>query len=174
MAVQGNHNKFNDRGERSYHSFRSQDRLTDNINGGRRSEQQDRDHFSGRRFEQDRRRFGPRRGRPHCSHCGEPGHWVQTCYELHGYPAGHPKARHNSARRFNHSNKSETIFNGKPAANHVSENFAKDNGKSVVGISEAQLKQLLSLLNDKGAESSSQAHAVTKPGSGYEEDDWFG
>nr|TKS00123.1 hypothetical protein D5086_0000186040 [Populus alba] len=69
---------------------------------------------------------------------------------------GHPKAKHNSARRFNHSNKS--------AANHVSESFAKDNGKSVVGISETQLKQLLSLLNDKGAESSSQAHAVTKPG----------
>ncbi|XP_073260546.1 uncharacterized protein [Populus alba] len=164
MAVQGNHNKFNDRGERSYHSFRSQDRLTDNINEGRRSEQQDKDHFSGRRFEQDRHRFGPRRGRPHCTHCGEPGHWVQTFYELHGYPAGHPKAKHNSARRFNHINKSETIFNGRPATNHVSESFAKDNDKSVVGISKTQLKQLLSLLNDKGAESSSQANAVTKPG----------
>ena len=46
----------------------------------------------------------------------------------------------------------------------MSESFAKENGKSVVGISETQLKQLLSLLNDKGVESSSQAHAVTKPG----------
>jgi len=73
-AVQSNNSKFNDKGEHSYHSFRSQDGLTDNINGGRRFEQ-DRDNFSGgRRFEQDRRRFGPRRGRPHCSHCGEPGH----------------------------------------------------------------------------------------------------
>jgi hypothetical protein len=45
----------------------------------------------------------------------------------------------------------------------VLESFAKENGKSVVGISETQLKQLLSLLNDKGAESSSQAHAITKP-----------
>lgn len=60
--------------EKQRHSFRSQDGLTDNINGGRRFEQ-DKDNFSGgRRFEQDRRRFGPRRGRPHCSHCGEPGH----------------------------------------------------------------------------------------------------
>jgi len=155
-TVQSNNSKFNDKGERSYHSFRSQDGLTDNINGGRRFEQ-DRDNFSGGcRFEQDRHRFGPRRGRPHCSHCGERGHWVQTCYELHRYPAGHPKAKHNSVRHFNHSNKS--------IANHVSESFAKENGKSVFGISETQLKQLLSLLNDKGAESSSQAHVVTKPG----------
>jgi len=141
MTVQSNNSKFNDKGERSYHSFRSQDRLTDNFSGGHR-------------FEQDGRRFGPRRGRPHCSHCGESGHWVQTCYELHGYPAGHPKAKHNSAKRFNH----------KLAANHVSESFAKENVKSVVGISKTQLKQLLYLLNDKGVESSSQAHVVTKPG----------
>jgi hypothetical protein len=46
----------------------------------------------------------------------------------------------------------------------VSESFAKENVKSVVGISKTQLKQLLYLLNDKGVESSSQAHVVTKPG----------
>ena len=46
----------------------------------------------------------------------------------------------------------------------MSESFAKENGKSVVGISETQLKQLLSLVNEKGVEFNSQAHAVTKPG----------
>eukprot|EP00258_Populus_trichocarpa_P023045 XP_024439064.1 uncharacterized protein LOC112323807 [Populus trichocarpa] len=136
-----------------------------------------------RKSDQDKRRFGSRRGRPFCSHCGEPGHWVQTCYELYGYPAGHPKARHNSgSKRFGNNNKS--------ISNHVLEDFSKEDGKSVVGISETQLKQLLSLLNDKNEGPSSQAHAVTKPGlpkvasrswiidswatgSGYEDDDWF-
>ncbi|KAL6348109.1 hypothetical protein AAG906_039264 [Vitis piasezkii] len=48
-------------------------------------------------------------------------------------------------------------------ANQVSDGANKDGGKSVLtGITEAQLQQLLSLLNDKDG------------GSGYEEDDWFG
>ncbi|XP_061957900.1 uncharacterized protein LOC133679348 [Populus nigra] len=51
-----------------------------------------------RRHDQDKRRFVSRKGRPFCSHCGEPGHWVRTCYELNGYPVGHPKARHNSGQ----------------------------------------------------------------------------
>ena len=45
----------------------------------------------------------------------------------------------------------------------MSEDFSKEDGKSVVGISETQLKQLLSLLN-KNEGPSSQANAVTKPG----------
>ncbi|KAH7565259.1 hypothetical protein JRO89_XS09G0175600 [Xanthoceras sorbifolium] len=120
----------------------------------------------GRRFDADKHRFGSERRRPQCTHCGELGHWVQTCYELHGYPAGHPKAKYNSGpRQFN---------NNKSAANHVSEGFSKDDGRPVINISEAQLKQLLSLLNNKNERSSSQVNAVTKPGSGYEEDDCFG
>jgi hypothetical protein len=108
------------------------------------------------RHDQDKRHFGSRKGRPFCSHCGEPGHWVQTCYELNGYPVGHPKARHNSgSKRFGNNNRS--------VANHVSEDFSKEDSKSVVSISETQLKQLLSLLN-KNEGPSSQAHAVTKPG----------
>jgi hypothetical protein len=70
-----------ERFDRSYgsHDFRSQEKHQKISSGGR----------------QDRRRtrFGSGRGRPHCSHCGEMGHWVQTCYELHGYPVGHPKAK---------------------------------------------------------------------------------
>ncbi|RVW99461.1 hypothetical protein CK203_038483 [Vitis vinifera] len=73
---------------------------------------------------------------------------------LHGYPPRHPKARTSS--NFNrHKNTS--------MANQVSDGANKDDGKLVLtGISEAQLQQLLSLLNDKNG------------GSGYEEDNWFG
>ena len=51
-------------------------------------------------------------------------------------------------------------------ANQVSDGANNDDGKSVViGISEAQLQQLLSLLNDKDEGTSSQANiAVSKPG----------
>ena len=51
-------------------------------------------------------------------------------------------------------------------ANQVSDGANKDDGKSVVtGILEAQLQQLLSLLNDKDEGTSSQANiAVAKPG----------
>nr|TKS06068.1 hypothetical protein D5086_0000126830 [Populus alba] len=119
-------------------------------------------------FRQDRRRHGAStgRGRPNCSHCGEMGHWVQTCYELNGYPVGHPKAKFNSSSR-GYSNRT------KPAVNNVVEGSSQIGGSQVVGISEDQLKQLLSLVS-KPDDSISQANAVTKPGSSYEEDDWFG
>ncbi|KAL5737921.1 hypothetical protein ACOSP7_030682 [Xanthoceras sorbifolium] len=54
-----------------------------------------------RSFDQDRRRFGLGRGRPQCTHCGEMGHWVQKCFQLHGYPSGHPKAIMNSGPNSN-------------------------------------------------------------------------
>ncbi|KAL6331857.1 hypothetical protein AAG906_020204 [Vitis piasezkii] len=69
------------------------------------------------------------------------------------------------------------------AANQVSE---ADEGKPAVALSEAQLKQLLSLLNNQDENSSSKVNAVTKPSLSkvfpywcilrdrYEEDDWFG
>ncbi|EEF51051.1 conserved hypothetical protein [Ricinus communis] len=28
-----------------------------------------------------------------CSHCNDEGHWVDTCWELLGYPSTHPKAK---------------------------------------------------------------------------------
>jgi hypothetical protein len=109
-------------------------------------------------FRQDRRRHGTGtgRGRPNCSHCGEMGHWIQTCYELNGYPVGHPKAKFNSGSRgFNNRTK--------PAVNNVAEWSSKIDGNQIVGISEDQLKQLLSLVS-KSDDFISQANAVIKPG----------
>ncbi|KAL5824690.1 hypothetical protein ACOSQ3_020753 [Xanthoceras sorbifolium] len=156
MAVRSNNSrKFTPsagprRFDRPYgpHDFKSQEKSPD-FSGG------------GRRVDQDRKQTGFGRGRPHCTHCGELGHWIQTCYELHGYPAGHPKAQFTGPKRFHNNNR--------PVANQVTEDSSP-----VVGISEVQLKQLLSLLDNKTEGSSSQAHAVTKPGFGYKEDDWFG
>ena len=104
-------------------------------------------------FDQDRRRMGSGRGRPQCSYCGDMGHWVQKCFQLHGYPPGHPKARMNLG---SNSNRNKSFS----AANQVSE---ADEGRPAVALSEAQLKQLLSLLNNQDENSSSKANAVTKP-----------
>ncbi|KAL5797904.1 hypothetical protein ACOSQ2_002724 [Xanthoceras sorbifolium] len=122
MAVRSNHSNKSTpsagtgRFDRPYssHDFRSQEKSPDNFNGGRRI-----DH------DKKRSGYGNGRGCPHCTHCGELGHWVQTCYELHGYLAGHPKAKYNTGgtKRFNHNNR--------PAANHVSECLPKEDSNQV-------------------------------------------
>ncbi|KAI9161237.1 hypothetical protein LWI28_015656 [Acer negundo] len=71
--------------------------------------------------------------------------------------AGHPKSKFNSGHRRNYSN------NTKSAAHNVSKGFSKEDGNHVVGISEDQLQQLLSLV-DKKDSSTSQVNVVTKPG----------
>ncbi|KAI9162373.1 hypothetical protein LWI28_026651 [Acer negundo] len=105
-------------------------------------------------FKQDRCRLGAGAGRgsSNCSHCGEMGHWIQTCYELNGYPVGHPKAKFNTGPRG---------FNNKPRP--TVNNVAESSSSQVVGISEDQLKQLLTLVG-KNDDSISQANVVTKPG----------
>ncbi|RVW78235.1 Retrovirus-related Pol polyprotein from transposon TNT 1-94 [Vitis vinifera] len=97
--------------------------------------------------------MGSGRGRPQCSYYGDMGHWVQKCFQLHGYPPGHPKARMNLGSNSNQNKSFST-------ANQVSE---ADEGKPAIALLEAQLKQLLSLLNNQDENSSSKVNAVTKP-----------
>lgn len=126
----------------------------------------------GRRFDTERRQ-GSGRGRPHCTYCGDSGHWVQTCYQLIGYPPGHPKAKQGTG--FSKQSRAAAA----PLANQVSEAIEDDNGPTVT-LTEAQFKQFMAALSNQtlktnsNANLSSKANAVTKPGSGYEEDDWFG
>ncbi|RVW90944.1 Retrovirus-related Pol polyprotein from transposon RE1 [Vitis vinifera] len=77
-------------------------------------------------FDQDRRRMGSGRGRPQCSYCGDMGHWVQKCFQLHGYPPDHPKARMNLG---SNSNRNKSFS----ATNQVSE---ADEGKPAVAFGE--------------------------------------
>ncbi|KAI9161978.1 hypothetical protein LWI28_022558 [Acer negundo] len=147
MAVRSNSSSKSTSARPEHHTHKSQDF---------RSHDKQPENFSGGRKFQGQRRSETGRGRLHCSHCGEMGHWIQTCYELHGYPVGHPKAKHSSGpKRFSNIK-----------ANHVANGPCKEDGNQFVGISEAQLKQLLSLLdsNNKNEGSSSQANVVTKPG----------
>ncbi|KAI5352641.1 hypothetical protein L3X38_005532 [Prunus dulcis] len=61
----------------------------------------------------DDSRAGSSKNRPHCIHCDDDGHHIDTCWKLHGYPEGHP--RHKPKK--NH---------GGPSSNHVSESPTKD------------------------------------------------
>ena len=97
-----------------------------NFRANRSSQGQDGGHF----FDQDRRRMGSGRGRPQCSYYGDMDHWVQKCFQLHGYPPSHPKARMNSDPNSNR-------YKGFSATNQVSE---ADEERPPVALSEAQLK----------------------------------
>ncbi|KAK0601793.1 hypothetical protein LWI29_027437 [Acer saccharum] len=67
--------------------------------------------------------------------------------------------------RYNNNNKPANNTNHVfPTANHVTEGFSTDDGNQIVGISQVQLKQLLSLIDNKGEGSNSQANATIKPG----------
>lgn len=130
-----------------------------------RMEKSDRPYNSShenRRHDQDKRRLGSSRGRPQCFHCRDMGHFIDTCYQLHGYPPGHPKARQNT-------NKNQSRFKSTHMANCISASLAKDAEKPMVtGISEAQLQQLLSLLSKCDTNSEPQAHiATTQPDAPY-------
>ena len=129
--------------------------MKNNSAGNARSDRSDRfynDSQDSQRFDQNKHCLRYSKGRPQCTYCGEIGHFVEKCYQLHRYPLGHPKARTGS--HFNcHKNTSKV--------NQVSDGANKDDGKSVLtGISKAQLQQLLSLLNDKDGGTNSQANAV--------------
>ncbi|CAL8075027.1 unnamed protein product [Prunus armeniaca] len=112
----------------------------------------------------DDRRAGSSRNRPHCTHCDDDGHQIDTCWKLHGYPEGHPCHK----PKKNH---------GGPSSNHVSEGPTKDEMQSVMsGFSDLQIQQMLAIMHDKPVpDKKSQVNVVaTNKGPCYEEDDWFG
>jgi len=96
------------------HDFKSQEKSPENTSGERR-------------FQHDRRRSGGGRGHLYCSHCGERGHWIQTCYELHGYPPVHPKTRYGSG--------SKHFITKNLVAKHVSKEASPEDGQPLIGIS---------------------------------------
>ncbi|XP_057458079.1 uncharacterized protein LOC130748853 [Lotus japonicus] len=123
----------------------------------------------------------------YCTHCKKPGHTVEICYKLHGYP---------------------NTFKPKPASNNVSHanNVAggfdseDDEGETIVSqqrtedlFTADQYKQIMAMIQQATAVSASQKHSesgkafvnhVTKSavfgaevsgnGRSNQEEDWFG
>ncbi|XP_062014225.1 uncharacterized protein LOC133730695 [Rosa rugosa] len=152
MAVRnpGRSNYNSGRGGR----FEKNDRQNQHLNRSFGSQE-------GRRVDTERRQ-GSGRGRPHYTYCGDQGHWVQTYYQLIGYPPCHPKAKQGTG----FSKQSRAAM---PSANQVSEAVEDGNGPTVT-LTEAQFKQFMAALSnptlkpDSNASSGSKANVVTKPG----------
>lgn len=103
----------------------------------------------GRHYDQSYCHFNSNKKRPHCTHCGQLGHWFQTWYELHGYPVGYPKGRNNPGPSKHNNNK-------------VVVNYASDM-QPLISLLNDQLTLLLSLTKTQDEVSSLRANAITKP-----------
>ncbi|KAM7486302.1 hypothetical protein LguiA_002311 [Lonicera macranthoides] len=109
-----------------------------------------------RQAEQGQRRDGSEKRRPYCPHCNQLGHQLNKCWELYGYPAGHPKAKFNSGAKKN---------NNKIAINTTS---------ATVTVSEDDYQKFLLWQSSQNEASGPKINTVANSGSGNEEDDWFG
>ncbi|XP_073138578.1 uncharacterized protein [Henckelia pumila] len=69
-----------------------------------------------------------------CSHCEWPGHTVDRCYKLHGFPPGHPKYKSQQQQ-----------YKGSAAVAHGSSQSTA--GESI--FNQEQVKHLISLLNSQ-------------------------
>ena len=52
-------------------------------------------------FDQEKCHSESGKQRPHCTYCGDIRHWIQTCYQLHGYSPSHT----NASSKFLHKDK---------------------------------------------------------------------
>jgi hypothetical protein len=94
----------------------------------------------------------------HCSYCDNDHHVRDTCWKLHGYPSGHPK--HKSTRFNRRGSCSQFENSAQSSANHVKEGPALQEMQSVMnGLSDIQFQQILSIMNNKGTNQSSNPKA---------------
>lgn len=127
------------------------------------SNRQGRDHSfnnfpSAQLSDPDRRRMGSSKGRPECTHCGDIGHFVETCWKIIGYPPGHPKHKFNRPKIDRSRGRS---------ANQVSDGQTKDEERLLnSALTEVQLQQLINALSAKEKEEAKHKanSAVAKPG----------
>jgi hypothetical protein len=90
-----------------------------------------------------------RKDRPICTHCGIPGHIVEKCYKLHGYPPGFKFTRTRTPQQAVHS------------ANQVQELEHPSSFTPPFSITQEQCQKLLALINPSASASdTASAHQV--------------
>ncbi|XP_068661756.1 uncharacterized protein [Aristolochia californica] len=95
--------------------------------------------------------------RPVCSHCSIPGHTVEKCFKLHGYPPGY----RSKSRSSNSSTSSNFSANHYASVNNV---VAESSISLALPFTPEQCQQLLALLHTQSSNSSSHnANMVTSP-----------
>jgi len=94
----------------------------------------------------------------HCSYCDNDYHVRDTCWKLHGYPQGHPK--HKSPRFNRRGSRSQFENSAQSSANHVKEGPTLQEMQSMMnGLFDIQFQQILSIMNNKGTNQSSNPKA---------------
>nr|GEV57276.1 putative reverse transcriptase, RNA-dependent DNA polymerase, Gag-polypeptide of LTR copia-type [Tanacetum cinerariifolium] len=114
--------------------------------------------FAAKAFDNKRRPNNNKNRGPNlnltCTHCDKPGHTVDRCYTLNGYPAGYAK------RNFNAK---PTVSNNVSASAASVDVLAKNSGtdnktsNSHVSLTNDQLSRLMNLFNDSGVSSANSS-----------------
>ncbi|XP_073290675.1 uncharacterized protein [Primulina huaijiensis] len=116
---------------------------------------------------------------PTCSQCHYPGHTIDKCYQLHGYPPSHPKYKpkhhsvsnnHASKVRANHLRIDDTPVNPQPISN-APESLSSEQCKQLLAFLSTQLQLGYGISMD-----SKQLEASASCLSGYHQgkEDWDG
>ncbi|XP_008229790.1 PREDICTED: uncharacterized protein LOC103329135 [Prunus mume] len=97
----------------------------------------------------------------HCSYCDKDHHVRDTCWKLHGYPPGHPKHKSNRSNHGGNRSQFDSSDNSAQSSiNHVKEGPTMQEMQSVMnGLSDLQYQQILSIMNNKGGNQSSNPKA---------------
>ncbi|XP_073119931.1 uncharacterized protein [Henckelia pumila] len=103
------------------------------------------------------------RGRPYCTACHKPGHTVETCYKIHGYPPGYkhrtPTAHKNANTIVNQvsniSSVTETPSNGESSAINIFQNLDKTQMDQLMTL----FVQHISTVDQRGTQSDGQSNS---------------
>ncbi|KAK0581916.1 hypothetical protein LWI29_019529 [Acer saccharum] len=95
--------------------------------------------------------------RPICTHCGYPGHTIEKCYKLHGYPPGYkPKQRNSSSNQVMAAFPSQASINQVSATESEQVSQQRNFGNFVQMLNPPQYQHLMSMLT-------AQMNAASKP-----------
>ncbi|XP_030963776.1 eukaryotic translation initiation factor 4G-like [Quercus lobata] len=98
-------------------------------------------------------RYGNRKERPICSHCGIQGHIIDNCYKLHGYPPGYkPKGKSSSANQVSNFIGNDQLVMSNSGS--MSTTGSLEHQAMKCPITQEQCQQLIAFLNSQSLDGS--------------------
>ena len=98
-------------------------------------------------------RYGNRKERPICSHCGIQGHIIDKCYKLHGYPPGYkPKGKSSSANQVSNFIPNDQLVMSNSGS--MSTTSSLEHQAMKCPITQEQCQQLMAFLNSQSLDGS--------------------
>ncbi|XP_073027729.1 uncharacterized protein [Primulina eburnea] len=117
------------------------------------------------------------KGRPYCTSCNAPGHTVETCYKIHGYPPGYK----NRSKSVNRSSPAQiNQVSGHIASSENRDAFDDSHSNVLHNFDKNQMEQLMAMFvqhlsaADKKLDRPEVSHDNFRSGNDNQEDDWQG